>query len=408
MVTKHGSDVIRLGFVGVANMGMYNLKAFIKRPDVRVAAVCDVDTRHVAAAKAFVDQTTGSQGCRAFADFRELDAWDGVDAVVICTPDHWHVPQAIHAAVCGKDVYLEKPLTLAIAEGRTLCDVVAATGCVLQTGSQQRSMPEFRRACELVRNGCLGTVRRVDVELPPNNKTCEPAWSPMPVPPELDYDAWLGPAPWAEYHPQRCHYQFRFILDYSGGQVTNFGAHHLDIVQWALGMDGSGPCRASGCGEFPVSGLFTTATKVEARLTYASGVEVQVRTGGSGVTFVGSAGTLSVQRGAIRTEPAALADTVLGADAVQLYRSDDHHANWLECIRTRQAPVCPAEVGHRSATCCHLANLAMRLGRELAWDPAAEVFSGDDEANALRSRPWREPWGSRVQEWVKTALAGAR
>jgi len=408
MTEKQSSDVIRLGFVGVANMGMYNLKAMIKRPDVRVVAVCDVDRRHLAAAKEFVDQSNGRQDCRAFADFRELDEWEGVDAVVICTPDHWHVPQAVHAAVCGKDIYLEKPLTLAIAEGRTLCDVVAATGCILQTGSQQRSMAEFRRACELVRNGCLGNLQRIDVELPPNNKTCAPTWAPMPVPPELDYDAWLGPAPRAEYHEQRCHYQFRFILDYSGGQVTNFGAHHLDIVQWALGMDGSGPCRAWGHGEFPASGLFTTATKVEARLTYASGVEVHVRTGGSGVTFVGSAGTLSVQRGAIRTEPAVLADTVLGAEAVSLYRSDDHHGNWLECIRTRQAPVCPAEVGHRSATCCHLANLAMRLGRELVWDPAAEVFVGDDAANALRVGSWREPWGSRIREWVQTALRAPR
>ncbi len=398
-------QAIRLGFVGVANMGTYNLKALIARPEVRVTAVCDVDQRHLAAAKGLVDQTYGNHDCRTFADFRTLDEWNGADAVVISTPDHWHVAQAIHAAICGKDIYLEKPLTLTIAEGRLLCDVVAATGRILQTGSQQRSLAEFRRACELVRNGYLGSLQRIAVELPPNNKTCPPTWAPMPVPPELDYDAWLGPAPSAEYHEQRCHYQFRFIQDYSGGQVTNFGAHHLDIVQWALGTDSSGPCRAWGAGEFPTSGLFTTATGVEARLTYANGVEVQVRTGGSSVTFHGSAGALSVQRGAVRTEPAALAEVSLRADDVRLYRSEDHYADWLACIRTRRTPACPAEVGHRSATCCHLVNLAMRLGRELVWNPGTESFPGDVEANALRTRPIREPWGSLVSAWARQAGA---
>ncbi|NLF18638.1 MAG: Gfo/Idh/MocA family oxidoreductase [Lentisphaerae bacterium] len=404
MTQRTSSDRIRLGFVGVANMGMTNLKAMMQRPDVAVTAVCDVDRRHLEAAKACVDAAAGNTACRALADFRELDAWSGVDAVVISTPDHWHVPQAIHAALCGKDIYLEKPLTLSIAEGRRLCRVIAATGRVLQTGSQQRSMPEFRRACEMVRNSVIGTVQRIEVGLPPNNRTCPPTWSPMPVPPELDYDAWLGPAPWAEYHEQRCHYQFRFILDYSGGQVTNFGAHHLDIVQWALGMDDSGPCRAWGRGQFPSSGLFTTATEIEARLTYANGVEVEVRTGSSGVTFRGTAGTLSVQRGRIVTDPPELAEAAPGAGAIGLYRSDDHHGNWLDCIRERRQPVCPVEVGHRSATCCHLANLAMRLGRELTWDPQGEVFVGDDEANAMLERPGREPWASAVRSWTAAAL----
>jgi predicted dehydrogenase len=395
---------IRLGFVGVANMGVSNLKAFLKRPDVRVTAVCDVDRVHLDAAKCLVEECHPAHACRAFHDFRELDAWEEVDAVVICTPDHWHVPQAIHAALCGKDIYLEKPLGLTIAEGRLLCDVIRATGRILQTGSQQRSTAEFRRACELVRNGSLGTLHRVEVELPPNNRTCPPRWSPTAVPPELDYDAWLGPAPWAEYHPQRCHYQFRFIADYSGGQVTNFGAHHLDIVQWALGMDGSGPRRAWGRGEFPAGGLFTTATRVEARLTYPGDIEVEIRTGGSGVAFHGSRGSLSFEKRVLRTEPASLASTTLGPDAIGLYVSDDHHGNWLECVRTREMPVCPVEVGHRSATCCHLVNIAMRLGRELAWDPATETFPGDSEADALRSRPRREPWGSLVRAWVEEAL----
>ncbi|MBN2452074.1 MAG: Gfo/Idh/MocA family oxidoreductase, partial [Lentisphaeria bacterium] len=237
------NDRINLGFVGVANMGTLNLKAFLGRDDVAVTALCDVDRDHLTRARDLVASHPAGGICRTFHDFRELDGWEGVDAVVITTPDHWHVPQAVHAALCGKDVYLEKPLSLTILEGRELCRAFAATGKILQTGSQQRSMEEFRRACELVRNGCLGDIRRIEVELPPNNKACEPTWEPMPVPESLDYEFWLGPAPAAPYHEQRCHYQFRFILDYSGGQVTNFGAHHFDVVQWALDRDAGGPCR---------------------------------------------------------------------------------------------------------------------------------------------------------------------
>ena len=399
------NDRINLGFVGVANMGTENLKAFIGREDIRVTALCDVDSRHLQAAQTLVNSHYGNADCTCFHDFRELNEWSGVDAVVITTPDHWHVPQAVHAALCAKDVYLEKPLTLSIAEGRRLCNVFAATGRILQTGSQQRSMPEFRKACELVQNGYLGRVTHIDVEIPNNNKTCNPTWDPMPVPAELDYNTWLGPAPWAEYHDQRCHYQFRFILDYSGGQVTNFGAHHLDIVQWALGMDDSGPTAAWGQAKWPQSGLFTTALEVDFGLRYASGTEVRCTTGESRLTFVGTEGQLSVERGAIATEPAALADMTLSPDDLRLYRSDNHYGNWLEAIRTRRPPACPPEVGHRSATCCHLANIAMRLGRELVWDPATETFPHDAEAQTLAGRIMREPWNSLLQRW-ETAATG--
>lgn len=383
---------IGLGFVGVANMGTLNIKEFFKQADARVVAVCDVDTGHLAKAKALVDEHNGDTACLTFHDFRELNACPAVDAVVVTTPDHWHALQAIDAMEKGKDVYCEKPLTLTIAEGRAICAAVARTGRILQTGSQQRSMPEFRRACELVRNGALGELQRVETEIPPNNKTCEPTWEPMPVPPGFDYDFWLGPAPEAAYHEQRCHYQFRFVRDYSGGQVTNFGAHHLDIAQWALGMDESGPVLVRGTGEFPASGLFSTATKVDFTLVYANGVEVTCRTGGSKVTFVGSKGRIMVGRGKLEAAPAELLDFAIPEDGVRLYASDDHHGNFLACIRSRRQPVCPAEVGHRSATCCHLANIAMLLGRELRWDPAKEQFIGDAEANAMLARPYRAPW----------------
>ena len=214
----------------------------------------------------------------------------------------------------------------------------------------------------------------------------------MPVPEGFDYDRWLGPAPWAEYHEQRCHYTFRFILDYSGGQVTNFGAHHLDLAQWALGVDHSGPVEVTGKGEFPASGLFTTATKVDFEFRYASGVRLVGRTGESGVRFLGDAGQVFVRWGKIETQPAALAETQFGKGDVRLCESNDHHADFLDCIRSRRQPICHAEIGHRSATACHLANIGMRLGRKLTWDPTAERFVNDAEANAMLSRPYRAPW----------------
>ncbi|MBT3289024.1 MAG: Gfo/Idh/MocA family oxidoreductase [Victivallales bacterium] len=396
MTTTTTDRPIALGFIGVANMGTTNLKEFLKEEDARVVALCDVDAGHLAKAKALVDEHNGDDTCLTFHDFRDLNACPDVDAVVVTTPDHWHALQAIDAMENGKDVYCEKPLTLSIAEGRAICNAVERTGRILQTGTQQRSSAEFRRACELVRNGALGELQTIETEIPPNNKECEPTWEPMPVPEGFDYDFWLGPAPAAEYHEQRCHYQFRFVRDYSGGQVTNFGAHHVDIAQWALGMDESGPVAARGQGEFPESGLFSTATKVDFTLTYANGVEVRCITGGSKVTFIGSAGRLMVGRGKLEADPASILDFEIPEDGVHLYESANHYANFLECIRTRQQPVSPAEVGHRSATCCHLANIAMLLGRELKWDPASERFPDDAEADAMRLRPYRAPWMLKV------------
>ncbi|MBR4674676.1 MAG: Gfo/Idh/MocA family oxidoreductase [Victivallales bacterium] len=385
---------IRLGFIGTANQGLGNLKNFMKLDkDCVATAVCDVDSKNMAAGKAAVDEFYGNSDCKTFHDFRELDRWDGIDAVVITTPDHWHVLMAADAARNGKDIYLEKPMTLFVSEGRALCDIIKKTGRILQVGSQQRSMPMFHKACELIRNRVLGDIKWIEVEIPPNNKTCEKSWSPMPVPPELDYDFWLGPAPEAPYHEQRCHYQFRFIRDYSGGQVTNFGAHHLDIVQWALDMDASGPVAVWGKGEYPEpQELFSTAKTVDFGLRYANGIEVRCKTGQSKVVFHCEKGTLDVDRSRVLTDPPEYADTVLPPNAIHLYKSDNHKQNFLDCIRTRQQPICTVEIGHRSATCCHLANIAMLLGRELKWDPAAERFVGDDEANAMLTRPYRAPW----------------
>jgi predicted dehydrogenase len=382
------SERITIGCIGVGNMGTSDLKAFQVNPHSQVVAACEVDAERLAAARKLAGLDAGS----CYRDFRELLARQDIDAVTVVTPDHWHVSICLAAVRAGKDVYCEKPLTLTILEGRRLANEVKRYGRVLQTGSQQRSSDNFRRACELVRNGYIGDVKTVLVGLPGNNRTCEPTWEPQPVPEGFDYDFWLGPAEWAPYHKQRCHYEFRFILDYSGGQVTNWGAHHLDIAQWGLGMDDSGPVEIVGAGEFPSSGLFTTATRVRFEMTYATGTKLLCKTGGSNTRFEGTKGWVDVKRGGLRTEPVSLATQTIGANEVHLYESKNHHQNFLDCVRSRQEPIAGVEIGHRSATLCHLGNIAMLLQRPLRWDPVKEEFSGDDAANRMRWRARRAPW----------------
>lgn len=384
---------VRVGAIGLGGMGTHNLKRLLKLPGVCVTALCDVDTAHLTRASAVVAPDADPRpSARTFSDFRELARWDGVDALIVCTPDHWHALQGIEALMCGKDVYIEKPLTLTVREGRVLCDVAVTSGRICQTGTQQRSSSEFRRACELVRNGLIGKLRGVDVTIPPNNRSAPGQWEPMPVPDTLDYDMWLGPAPWRPYHEKRCHYSFRFVSDYSGGQMTNWGTHVLDIAQWGLGTDDTGPVRVAGQGTFPASGLFDTAEEVDLTWEYANGVRLRCSTGRPLVTFNGTRGRVTVGRGHLACDPPELSDATLGEDAVRLYRSDDHLGNFLQCVRTRRQPICPPEGGHRSSTVCHLGNIAMRLGRPLIWDPVNERFEGDDEANGMLSRPMRAPW----------------
>ena len=368
---------------------MNNLKGFKAKPDAEVIAVCDVDSTHREQAR----RQAGISEASSYKDFRQVLARDDIDAVVVSTPDHWHIPISIAAVKVGKDVYCEKPLTLTIAEGRLLADTVKRYGSVFQTGSQQRSNTKFRFGCELVRNGRIGRVNTVHVGIPANNHSCGPTWVPEPIPKELDYNFWLGPAPWEPYLKLRCHYTFRFILDYSGGQVTNWGAHHLDIAQWALGMDSSGPVEVIGRGEFPRTGLFTTATKVCFECFYKNGTRMICQTSDkTGITFRGSKGWIYVNRGVIRAEPKSLLESKIGPNEQHLYRSDDHKQNFLDCIKTRHQPIASAETGHRSATVCHLGNIAMLTGRRLTWNPRSECFNNDSQANQMLSRPMLNGW----------------
>ena len=391
------SEKIRIGCIGLGGQGRGNMNAVVKN----VVAVCDVDKDHLASAASALEK--GGTKPLTAGDYRRLLDQKDVDAVLISTPDHWHALPTIHACQAGKDVYCEKPLTLFVAEGRAMVEAARQNKRIVQTGSQQRSAREFRQACELVRNGALGQLTAVKVGLPGPNwesrakgKTAVPDSDP---PPALDYEFWLGPAPKRPFNENRTHYLFRFFWDYSGGQQTNFGAHDLDIAQWGLGMDDSGPVGIQGSATFNKNGWFETPETAKLVYTYATGVRVLCSLGSGGypggVTFEGEKGTIHVRRGGltvtINGEKAADPYALPTGD-VKLYASSSHHGNWLDCIRTRKLPICDVEIGHRSATVCHLGNIAIRTGRKLTWDPARETIAGDEAAAAMLRRPYREPW----------------
>ena len=387
------SERVRIGCIGVGGQGTANMRKFLKS----VTAVCDVDTKHLATAAGEVEKGSGKKPA-TFADYRKLLESKEVDAVCITTPDHWHALMTVHACEAGKDVYVEKPLTLTVAEGRTMVAAARKHKRMVQTGSQQRSDARFRQACELVRKGFLGNIKTVLVGLPKPNWTAK-AMTPAPdaAPPvELDYDLWLGPAPERKYNVHRVHYLFRFFWDYSGGQQTNFGAHHLDITQWALGMDDSGPTSIEGTAKFHPQGWYETPDTTDITYAYAGGVVVKCGQGyKGGCTFEGEKGTLFVDRGKIEVtvngEKLDTAKLGSGGD-IKLTASGNHHQNWLDSVKSRQLPIADVEIGHRSATVCHLGNIAVRTGKKLTWDPKAETFVGDAEAAKLLTKEYRKPW----------------
>ncbi len=380
---------VRVGVIGTGGRGSDLMRSAV----ANVVAVCDVDSTHVARAAAEVEKRTSRKPVQ-YDDYRKLLASQDIDAVIIGTPDHWHALMTIDACHAGKDVYCEKPLTLTLREGRIMTQVARATKRIVQTGSQQRSDDKFRTGCELVRNGRIGKVHTVKVGLTHVNFNAEVVPDGEP-PKELNYDLWLGPAPWRAYNKNRVHYNFRFFWDYSGGQMTNWGAHHLDIAQWGLGMDNSGPLEIDATAKFDPQKRFEVPVESEITYTYAGGIKLQCSQGPerkTGTTFVGDKGWIHVNRGDLQASSDELLTDPLPADATRLYVSKDHMDNWFECIKSRKLPICDVEVGHRSATVCHLGSLAMRLGRKLRWDPEKEEFKNDAEANAKRHYDYRKPW----------------
>ena len=405
---------INVAFIGAGNQTRVDVPSMLRLDDVQVVAVCDVNRGSYGYARpehflgrepvrdqvnAFYAKKTGVadyKGCDIYADFREVLARDDVDAVMLVTPDHWHALMTVMAAEAGKDVYCQKPMTLTVDEGHAMIDAVRRHQRVFQTGSQYRSRAAVRRVCELVRNGRVGEVRRIVAYVPGAPVGPGPGWEPTPVHDGFDYDLWLGPAPDAPYHKDRCLYRFRFILDYSGGQVTNTGAHSLDIVQWALGTDGTGPVEFEDQdSEWPPEGhLFNTATKTHFRARYADGIELICRTDspGFGARFEGTEGWLQYTAREVTSEPESLKDSDVRPDEIHLPVSNNHYRDFVDAVKSREDPIEPVEVGHRTTTICHLGNIAMLLGRKVAWDPEAQSCPNDPEAAAMLKRPYRAPW----------------
>ncbi|MBM4019485.1 MAG: gfo/Idh/MocA family oxidoreductase [Planctomycetes bacterium] len=382
-------DRTTVGAIGIGGRGRAVLRSFLSEPRAQVVAVCDVDAARREAARREAD--AASAGCAAYNDFRELLARPDIDAVVIATPDHWHVPVALAAARAGKDIYCEKPLSLTIAEGRTLVETVRRCGRVFQTGSQLRSQARFRTGCELARNRRMGTLRAIRVGLPTGPFL--PHRPPEPPPDGLDYDFWLGQAPWSPYVPGRCHGTFRYIFDYSGGTVTDFGAHDIDLAQWGHGTEHTGPVEIEGRGDFPSDGLSDTATNFHFFCTFADGVVMEVSNAfRHSVRFEGDDGWIYVGRDRSDADPRSLLESRIGPNEIHLYESRDHTADFLDGVRSRGPTIAPPETAHRSVSIAHLANIAMRLGRKLRWDPQAERFVGDAEADRMLSRAMRPPW----------------
>jgi len=401
------NDKITMGFIGPGKQGFGHVRRFIRSSEVQVVAVCDVDTSRREFARKTVEEQyakdrdkPGYKGCAAYLDFRELLARKDIDAVLIATPDHWHAFPVILAAQAGKDIYCEKPLSLTIREAREMVKAVRKYKVIFQTGSQQRSDSKFRLACELVRSGRIGKVLRVNVGIGGPSKPCD--LPEQPAPEGLDWNFWLGPAPYRGYHEIICpkgiptkpapnqpnvpFYEifphWRNYREYSGGGMTDWGAHHFDIAQWGLGMDNSGPVEIIP----PNPGKKTP-------LTYKYANDVFMYHGGAnGVKFTGADGVIEVNRGYFKSTPESIGKEPLGEKDVHLYESNDHTGDWLDCVQKRKTPICDIEIGCRSVTVCHLGNLAWWNNVTLKWDPEKERFIGNEEANKWLDRPKRAPW----------------
>jgi predicted dehydrogenase len=399
---RSANDRPGIALIGCGGMGRGDIKSASRFGNV--VALCDVDLAHAAAvAKPFATNTTQPA---QVTDFRRVLDNKDVDIVVNATPDHWHTLINLAAAAAKKDIYAEKPLTLTIDEGKRVVKAVRQQGVVLQTGTQQRSNKLFRLACELARNGRVGKLTQVTVFVPAGLR--DGPFKPAPVPEGFNWDYWLGQAPKVEYMKERTHSTFRWWWDYSGGPVTDWGAHHNDIARWAIGLDGPSAVSAAPLTE-PIPGGYTAPSEFEATLSWANGVKQIVRTTvddspfgvalkpdgqRNGVRLEGTSGWIWVNRTNISASDPEMLDAPLTDPAVKLEVSDDHMANFFEAVRSRKDPISPVEAGHRSAVVGHLIVAALRTGKPLNWDPAKEEFVGENsrDGNKHLSRKMRKPY----------------
>ena len=392
------NDKINVGVIGSGGRGRYHMiECHRHKKNAHVVAICDVNAANRDRAQKMIHEMHEAEDCTAYSDFRELLARDDIDAVTITVPDHWHALIAVAAAKAGKHVYSEKPFSYSVAEGRAMVDAIHAAGKTFQHGTQQRSDKNFRLACELARNGYLGDLETIRVGSPYGHK----GGSTVPVdPPEgLDFEFWLGPAPDHAYTAGRCDGTdgngWYHIRDYSGGWMTAWGSHDIDIAHWGGGFDETCPISVEARATFPDEGVYDTAYTWHAECQYANGVKVIYATEDEnphGVRFEGSEGWVFVNRGKLEASKKSLLKTKMRGNDIRLAVSDNHFGNFFDCIRSGATTVAPASIANNSTNACHLMNIAIARGKKLEWNPAKEQFVGDDAANTMLARPMRAPW----------------
>lgn len=419
------SNKINVGQIGCGRIARdHDLPGTMQHEIARLVAVCDLDKNRLIDGKKLVEayytKKTGNANyvdVKMYDDYLDMLNNKDIDAVIISTPDHWHSQPALEAALAGKDVYLQKPTSLTIAEGRLLSDVVMKKGIILQVGTQQRSSPQFRIAAELVRNGRIGKLHTVKIGLP--GDPSGPAAPAMPIPAGLNYDKWLGSTPEVPYteigvHPQKGYDRPGWLRleQYGAGMITGWGQHHFDSAAWGMDTEYTGPVTVQSVAEFPRAGLWNVHGDFMVKAEYANGITM-FTSGGfpNGIRYEGSEGWIFVSRGnyvASSSDPVTAAKSskaldasdpkiltsVIGTNEIHLYKSDEQHGNWLDCIQSRKEPISPVEIGHRTCSVCLVSHIAMKLPRKLNWDPTAERFLKDDEANAMLSRSQRKPYGT--------------
>lgn len=385
---------ITVGFIGTGDHGVnWNLGPYLRHKDAQVVAACDVDSNRLFRAQETINDRYKNEDCFTTKDFREILARKDIDAVMISTPDHWHTLISILALQAGKDVQCEKP-TLTIDEGKLLIKAVRKHKKVFQTSTEDRAVPEYHRMAELVRNGRIGKLQRIEVILPQQpQQPGDP--TPQPVPKELDYEMWLGPAPHAPYTRDRVHFNFRWIWDYSGGIICDWGAHLFDTAQWANDTELSGPVEVEGTGTHWTGGLYNTVKDYDIIYRYDNGVVMTCKPGTPSLKFIGTHGWVGNTgwRAPVQASSPEILNSKIGSGELHLYTNPKgEHDDFLQCVQSRKEPYFPVDIGHRVSTVCHLANIAIKLGHKLKWNPESEQFVGDEEANKLLDRPRRDPW----------------
>ena len=390
------SDRIVMGAIGVGSMGTGDMKNFLRKKGVQYVAVCDVDRNHLSRAKKLVDDKNGNKDCNMYLDFREMLDKEKFDAMNIALPDHWHAIISVAVAEKGIDIYGQKPLARSVVESRAIVDAVEKNNIIWQTGSWQRSRANFHRAAELVINGKVGEVKYVEVGLPDGVRSIGTP-PVMTVPEELDWEMWLGPAPEVPYRGV-CHWNWRWIMDYSGGQLTDWAGHHVDIAHWGLGLDRTGPVSVEGEGVYPREGIYNVPVEYDIKCQYANGIKMRVANRsrlkyGMGVTWYSDKAWLHVSRGnTLFASDEKILEAKIGPNDKHLYKSTDHEQNFLDCVKSRKETITPAEIAHRSISVALIGEIAMLTQARLEWDPEKEKFKNNVYANRLLVKPYRKPW----------------